>query len=628
MLLILPMLLIPSLGFSIVIPDTNYIDITYTLGQAQPSPITINFHNTENESLTLTLTKSGDSSSFFSLSTSSLSFSTNETKQVSVSFFIPNSTTPGVYTGNINLAPSDKVLYDTIPVFITVKSAQVSECRLYPEITSYTTRIQQGAAPFSQRFNVRVGSGCVNGVEITGVYLMDVIQTSEGPKPIRKIGGESLGFKQPGDTAFFNIEFDVSGMDVGTYTPYVKIMGIYNNEPISAEIHFSITVVSGPISPEINITTLPEWDIPSTVKVKETFKITVRNVNPNIQPYIFPNEKLFGEGVDVSGNQWIFRFRANETGSITIKYTTLYRGAQIGKVYEKTITVTGAGVVSGSPYLKFDFFPPVNEIRGRMTVSVLVRDNATNNIVPADIYLNGVKLEENVFTVEAGKTYHLTATHPDYYTLDYEFTVPKPSILIYVTPEKPEVGDIITITTKNSLTNEDIDAVVKWDGSVTPKTFTVQTSGNHTIEATASGFEPAKTWVWVEKALEITYAPEELALNKNATISFSRNTSYEVVYKKEKTGKGSVIKSGSGDTISFTPKEAGYYYIYAKGEMVKMYEVKPGFTLPNVVELVKQHPIETAIVIGGILVIIYLKFFKKQKVITPTGYAIKTPIRV
>jgi len=607
--LVLPFLLIflfISSARAVVVPDKNYIEIHYTLGDPQPSPITINFFNTENESLTLTLTKSGDSAQFFNLSTNTLTFQTNESKPLDISFFIPQTTQPGYYTGSIEISPSDKVLYSSIPVYISVSSQQV-QCRLYPEITSYTTRIQQGAPPFTQRFNIRIGSGCVGGVELTGVYLMDVVQTAEGTKPIRKIGGESLGFKEPGDIAFFNLEFDVSDLNPGTYTPWARIIGIYNDQPIETEIHFIITVISGPISPITNITEEPDWDIPSVISAGETFRIIVRHVNPNLQPYIFPNEALIGKGVEVSGDTWEFKFVANKTGKIKIKYCVMYRGAQFGRVMEKEITVTGGGTIQSSTEMKFDFFPLPEEWRPGMTVSILCRDKGNNNIVPCDIYLNGVKLNGNTFTIEnAGDTIFLSAVNPNYKTLDFNYTIPLPKILLFYEPLNPEVGDTISVSCQDEYTRKEINCTLFLDGREVGKSFEATRAGNFTLKAYAENHESAEKVITITSFPSITYAPEKLSLGDTALITLDKETEYTVTYRPDATSPPETLVRGTGANVTFVANKPGIYSLYLKDKKVKVYEVKPAFIL-------NQKTILTIIGIVGIILFIWAIGRKKRK---------------
>lgn len=56
--------------------------------------------------------------------------------------------------------------------------------------------------------------------------------------------------------------------------------------------------------------------------------------------------------------------------------------------------------------------------------------------------------------------------------------------------------------------------------------------------------------------------------------------------------------------------------------------MKSGFALPNIPEFIQAHPIETGLISIAVLAVIYLKFFRRKKVVTPTGYSLKTPIRV
>jgi len=264
-------------------------------------------------------------------------------------------------------------------------------------------------------------------------------------------------------------------------------------------------------------------------------------------------------------------------------------------------------------------FPVPQEWKDNTTVSVLVRDKQTNDIVPATVYYNGVPLEDSIFTVRSSETVFISATSPGYSTVDFNYTVPKKSIKLYFTclpscpDEKPLVGDTVTITCKDEVTGETIDCALTKDGISTANTFVVSTPGNHTIQASKEGYESTSKTLMVEPPVEITYAPEELEIGKNQTITFSKETSYSIVYKESLDAVGETLVSDTGSEVTFKPEKPGYYYVYLRDTKVKTYQIKAGFTLP-------LEPIKNYWWIILIVLAIFAYFLLRKKKPRKVGY--------
>ncbi len=584
--------------------DKSYEYITWTYGQANPQ-IQFTFSNPSNQTVTVSFSTQN---SWISLQANQITIQNNSDYIFTITLF-PSSLGQGMHHGSVTWSASDNT-NGTIDIFISVQQANVT-CKLIPSVTDYIKKIQQNTPAFSKTFTVTVSSDCPGPVNIQRPITIGTVETAEGEKPI-SVGGElSLGWKNPGETASFEVEFNVKGMQPQTATPKIIIYGFdQNGNRIETQINFELTIIGGEeIPPEINVTTLPDWEFPSTVTAGEQFIIRARNVNPNLQPFIFPNEKLIGKGVDVSGNTYEFKFVANETGKITIKYTVIFRGAQIGPVMEKTITVTGAGMQQASSEMKLDFFPSPSEWESGIVVSVLCRDAGNNNIIPCTLYLNGQQLEGNTFTVpEPGKTLFLSAVNPNYNTKDFNFTVPKPKLKIVIYPENPEAGDRISIYCKDEKTGENIDCKLYVNGAPIQGEYQATVPGKYTVTASKEGYEGASLTFNVSEAPAIVFAPEKLQRNANNTIRFNKNVNYEIIFQNEE-GLVETLASGTGSEVSFTPSENGIYKVIANGKLLKEYELSGFvFKLPNI-----SANTLLLIIIAVLIVAIIIKGKRKER---------------
>jgi plastocyanin len=167
------------------------------------------------------------------------------------------------------------------------------------------------------------------------------------------------------------------------------------------------------------------------------------------------------------------------------------------------------------------------------------------------------------------------------------------------------------VTCQDEATREEVDCLLSLDGESISKTFTATEEGNHTIKASLEGYQSAEKVFSILAPPILTYAPEELKLNENTTITFSKKTSYSVIYKKDLASPSETVLSGEGDSLTFTPDRAGYYYIYLKDTRVKTYEVKGGlFKLPKL-GLPGDWRIYVA---GGVLLLAVYLLFKKKEV--------------
>ena len=602
------LIILASLTYGIIIPDKNYVSVDYTMGSPYPQQ-QITFTNNENTTETINLSLSDEISEMIILSDNSISIGNNSSETVLLNFNFTD-VSPGVYSGKILLSPEEKVIYSEIPVFITVNKAESSECRLMPEITADYQTIQVGTPAFNKRYNIRVSDACTGGVEITNVYLIGTVQTPDGEKPVRLSGTQSLGFKNPGEQASFNLLFDVSGLEKRTYEVTAKVVGNHDGEQVFADITISVTVTRSAIPGNVSFSQLPSCTLPSQMNLNTTYSFICNGVMPNINIIPQYNEYFEGLSVEEPADQFVYKIRPLKEGKTTFIAYFSYKNAPIGTPFKQEVNIVSGGVESISRgNLTFRFYPDINNIvPGKMLV-VECRDSNTNTIVKdCDLYINGIKNDNKTFIPNAGETYYLSLDAPGYFTSDMELTISQPGLNIYITPDNPLVGDIITITVKDNITNKDVDAKLYLDGNEINDTITLDKSGNFTIRAVKEGYIEGEKTFYVKQPVMIKYAPKEIKKNSNVTISLTENSTWEVIYKDIETNTREEIAKGSGDFISFIPTKSGVYMIYANGNRLYSYELKSGFEF-NFGNL----KYVLFVIIGIIIVYIIIKFLSGRK---------------
>ncbi len=538
----------------------------------------------EDDTESLEISTSGDLSSWITISPTTLTIAPSETKSFESIVFIPTNVTSGTYSGNIAYTGTSN---GTISIQLLVQEKYRGGCIIQPLTTRYITSLKQGSTS-AKPMSVLVSGNCEEPVNIRDIDVTGggTISTDTGKKPVR-IADAALGSVNPGQEVTFTAFFDSVGMGPGTYTPTATITAIHKGVVITTSIAFEITItgITTPVGPD-NFLTLPEYDIPNNVKSGEDFQIRVTKLDPNFQMRLLPNDRLYGKLVERTEDTWIYKGYINGTGPVLVELYPEYNGAQVGSIIKRTITVSSGagGPVLASGQLKFEFYPANGIEIGGSTVNILVKDNVTNNIIEgSSIYLNGMLMEEQRLVVDTDQQYCLSATASDYATLDFCFTPKKNQLSMYVTPEKPMVGDYITITIRDS-NNADVNATIYVnEEEIEGDTFSVGFEGNYTVRAELTGYESSSISFPVAEPIGLLEAPESISKGDKVRLVITKNVSYRVTHSAEAGLEETELVSGQGTEILFDVKEPGFYYIYAKGDNIRRYRVegKAGIKFPS-----------------------------------------------
>lgn len=551
----------------------------YSIGETNTLQQNFEFSNSKNNSVLVALDIIGDRPSYFSLSSSSVDIPALSSESVTVLTNVPNNAIEEIVLNNLQWSAG--VENGEIPLVLKLidNSNIQQECRINPSITHFIQRITRGTNPFTRTFTVSVSNNCEAPVILNEVIISGTVQTSDGEKPIRLAGALSLGEKNPGEQSQFGVEFDVEGIEIGSYNPTATIVGNYQGNQISTKIQYTIEVLEG-VTPITDITTLPEYIIPDSVTAGQTFEIIGRNVNINLQPSILPNEKLIGESVsnDASGN-WIWKGKTNDTsGSITIKIATLFKGNQIDRIISKEVDIIGSSSIPGSDVMKFEFFPQLSSLVDGNNVTVTARDTGNNNLIQGwSLFVNGLA-SETTFPVEANKNLTLTATHPNYNTLDYIIFINPGFIPISILPSK-------TVNTNTLINFNSTEDGIKYfvnglelDGS----SYLADKKGVFTLKAIKDGFLDTSINFTVQKIITLTNFPpqnEKLKKGDSVILELSEPTEWIVFFQEtykegETIPPAEQIATGSQQVVEFVLNDAGKYHVESDGKILWSYTIE------------------------------------------------------
>ena len=512
----------------------------------------------------------------------------------------------GSHKGKIEVYDGDTNLQKVIPVNMDVKSTSSDECYLSTTFLQYAQQLKKGASSYTESYTFIVSPQCDGGIDITDIYVSgQVTMTESGYVPIRLSGGIPKGHHNAGSSFKVNLEFDSAELSLGTYATSLIVGGIWNGNTISEKIDYDITVV-GQATPLPDTITSPDFDkIPEELVLNETYTITARNVNPNIDVRVGSNEFITGESVKLDGSNWIYTFKPNKVGATTIKVWAEYKGGQIGNIYEQNIKIKPSAGATIGDKIKFKFYPELSKLKDGSKLDILVIDETTNNTIPKadlELFVNGVACNGSII-VKKDTQYDILASVMNYPGINKIFTVNPKYISLSYEPFKPKVGDTITFTT------EPVNATLLYEDNEIAKAYTFTSNGIFKIIAQAEGYVDSEFNITIGKLIELIHSPNsqdkdndgmpELKKGEKYYFEFNEDTNSSVIFKDEKGGTTTI--SNGGKTIDFEVNEKGEYSIQAEGNTIATYEVS-GFYFNKYYLL---------IVVGVACLLIFLMYARK-----------------
>ncbi len=540
---------------------------SYTKGKIIPGNIILEVKNNDNQSFESSITQSGLASSLFSLSANSLSFTGVDSKALTVSFQNLNTNTPvGQYTGSINFNGTSKV-----NVTINVIEEETTGCRIITYGGDYRDSISRTIEPFTRKFNFKISKECttatINSIREDGTFTLE-----SGTQPISLTGLVPTGTYDGGELLTYDIKFNVKDLSQGTYDSRIIIEASDSEDKdISKVVNFQIKVLGSKPTPYTQNDTIifPSCN-PDTnnLLINSSYKIMCSNVvSPDLKIRFLPDLEYF-EGITVEPkedlNQVIYHFKPIKEGSAEIRVSYELSGSPVGAspVFKYQISLNP---VAFGTKMKFDFFPPLIDLKEGDTVAVLVKDNESNYILGGvSLYLNGIKIEGNSFIVEQGKSYTLSASLTGYSPLEEIIKIENPEIPLYLSKPTPNVGDIITVIPPQNLT-----IYLELNGTSINNGFVINNPGTYTVTATASGYKKTNiTFDVVERLVILTTIPEKIKLGQKLTIELSREAPWSLVYRanNETDTYPQTIYSRTDKIINLEiPNKKGLYYFYVDG---------------------------------------------------------------
>jgi len=227
----------------VIMPCFSSLEISKTeiveeinLSKENTKAIVINIKNLHNQTVTVNLTTSDIS--IVEPAIPSVTLASNETEPIT---FIIKAYEVGVRKATVTLHTSPDIgTYKINFTVVGVKAFAPEEVvYLEPSVSTFIMTLQQGTKT-SRTISVRnVGS---KRIELKDIQTIGTTETPEGEKPI-SIAQADLGWLEPGKDFTFTVNIDTRGVEPGTYTPQIKIIGYVDvTKKVETTINFNIKV--------------------------------------------------------------------------------------------------------------------------------------------------------------------------------------------------------------------------------------------------------------------------------------------------------------------------------------------------------------------------------------------------
>lgn len=511
---------------------------------------------TETENITSSVTTLGNHFS----TTPSIPFSINPGQQlITINF---NSNTDGGYYEEALVLGSSKII--PIKMNVTQTQTQSNSCQINPSLISYSQTIQQGTqVPIPKITFDPINCNGPLILTASSVSIQGGIITTSGQKPLSISSVQQDGI---------NLNIDTTGLT--TQQTYFSTLNI-NAFSKQFQIPFTITVTAG-TTPIVNFSTtsLPTCSVTgSNLALNTTYSLVCTGIQPDIK--IVPrvdNDFIYGVGLDTSANQYSWNFKPKKFGNTIIQAEFYYRDAPVGDIFKQEVKITSSGSSIEGTDLALLFTPSLDIAKEGDSVIVQIIDNKTNNLVATpQLYLNAApqSINGSIFNLRlfSNIDYQIRAVSPGYNDLVSTVKLLTQPMNINITPS---TGDSQTTFKIIAVDN----ASLFIDGLKVDNPYNgLLAEGNRNIRAIKQGYNDANLNFTVDKAL--TLIPlSEFKSGTNQVFTLSKNSSWSVNYQKDLTSEETTIKSGTSDSVEFTPEDKGIYKVLSGDKVIGTYEIK------------------------------------------------------
>lgn len=584
-----------------------------------------------NTTETVNITTAGTVGGWTTTDKSQLTVNETTTKTFKALIQIPANTSSGAYTGELNLITSSTtevalwLIVEAINTTTTTTQTTNVTGKLRFLTTTFGKTLQQGVQT-TEAFYLR--NDMSTPVDLKKLYTRGTVVTAKGEKPIR-IEEYTLKVLSPKDELKLSIIIDATDIKTGVYSPELVVAGYSGDEPVEAHLYFDISIVTAPEPGETTLTT-PLLTAPKTSEVNKDFELKITNLPKGADIDMGYVANLEGDGGSQLDSTWTYIGRFTKAGNYTVRLIVKKNGGIV-----KTLTTTIVAYVGEEPEvtnttstktIKIDFSPDVcgkspmseEDIGETCTVSATDADTGAS-LTNAVIKINDLQMK--TFVAEAGKTFEIKVTATGYAEATSKIVVPAKKLIIQLSPSKPQLGDNVTITVKDSKGNDKTAAaVIKVNDVEYVGAFEIK-EAEYTITAELEGYAKATSKITISIELDVTsIKPENPITGENVTIVLSKSANWEII-----SPEGESLTKGTGKKIVFIPDKDGTYDLTLNNKRYATIEVnKPGFTLPQVAisELSPKQALGMIIVIILVLAILIktdyvqeiLKAKKRKKV--------------
>ena len=428
--------------------------------------------------------------------------------------------------------------------------------------TQYT--LNQGASQvLNDHLKVEVGDIFTSGA-VLAFYTdgPDVNVTTYSPTTTTSTSSTTSGTLSPQDVSGFHFL-------IAKYSKYIQ-QGVTYTIPVTLVNDTDYRVYLKDIYFE-NTTVTPEGEKPTRLE------------NYQMPAYLDPGQELTlkvtvdTNGLDVGKTYTPSLIALGSIGKQDVQaetdfYITVVKGVETGN--KTTTTTNNKTNENNTPKPANTLRPMIIELvppspKAGDTVTIYAKDAKTGDYINATIYVNGK--QGSTFTADWCKTYTITAKAEGYVVGTKTVTIPCKQMNVTYSPQNPQEGDQVQFMVTDAETGQTIpSAVIRIDGQPVGTTWTAK-AGTHTVIITADGYQQKSIVINVKKvpAQVLSQIPSSLEVGQEINISLSKPANWEI-----DDNAGVAILTGTGDKISFEPKNPGTFTLKVDGKQAATIVVK------------------------------------------------------